>query len=132
MKPIWLNTDNSLTLKVLLTMFQGYVSTDETRIILGGYVRDWNRSGYSKLKHVIDRVLKPILVSICVVLFFLILYLVDHLIIYFWNIDILAKNESNLLFIISVFVVFFIVVLCVVTYYFLVEYSKKMLARIFN
>lgn len=54
LKPIWLNKDNSLTLKVLLTIFQD-VSTDETRIIVGGYVGDWNKSYYSKIKNLIDR-----------------------------------------------------------------------------
>jgi hypothetical protein len=55
LKPIWLNKDNSLTLKILLTNFQGEVSTDETRIIVGGYVRDWNKSGYNKLKKLLDQ-----------------------------------------------------------------------------
>ena len=55
LKPIWLNADNTLILKVLLTNFQGEVSADETRIIVGGYVRDWNKSTYSKYKVIIDK-----------------------------------------------------------------------------
>jgi len=64
LKPIWLNKDNSLTLKILLTNFQGEVSTDETRIIVGGYVRDWNKSGYNKLKKLIDQNLSFIIALI--------------------------------------------------------------------
>jgi hypothetical protein len=132
LKPIWLNTDNSLTLKVLLTMFQGYVSTDETRIILGGYVRDWNRSGYSKLKQVLDTVLKPVILCISIIMFFLIFYLLESITIYFWKVDILAKNAPPQLTIITLFIIVALIVICVAMYYFLLDYSKKLLSRIFN
>jgi hypothetical protein len=132
LKPMWLNTDNSLTLKVLLTLFQGYVSTDETRIILGGYVRDWNRSGYSKLKQGIDKVLKPIILSISIIMFFLIWYFLENIIIYFWNVDIFEKNAPPQITTISFFIVFALIAISVATYYLSLNYSKKMLARIFN
>lgn len=51
--PIWLNTDNSLTLKILVANFQGDISTDESRIIVGGFVRDWNDTSYRKINDLI-------------------------------------------------------------------------------
>lgn len=132
LKPIWLNTDNALTLKVLLTLFQGYVSTDETRIILGGYVRDWNRSGYSKLKKVIDFVLKPFIMCLSVIIFFLLFYLADSLSIFLWKVDIYAKNAPSQITILSFAIVFMILAICVVLYYLTLNFSKKMFSRIFN
>jgi hypothetical protein len=72
LKPIWLNEDHSLTMKVLLTKYQGEVITDESRIIVGGFVRDWEKSNYFKFKKVIDRFLEPVNVFLS---FFLALFL---------------------------------------------------------
>lgn len=132
LKPMWLNKDNSLTLKVLLTMFQGFVSTDETRIILGGYVRDWNRSGYSKLKNVIDIAKFPFIICLGVIIFFWLFYLVESLILFFWKVDIFAKNPSPQISILGLAIFVVLGTLCSVTCFLSLIYAKKMLLRIFD
>lgn len=64
LKPVWLNSDNSITLKVLVTKFGGEVTTDETRIIVGGFVSDWTKSRYNTIKRRIDDFLSPIAIII--------------------------------------------------------------------
>jgi len=56
---MWLNSDNSISLKVLVTKFDGVVTTDESRIIVGGFVSDWNKSRYNKGKNLIDWLISP-------------------------------------------------------------------------
>lgn len=129
LKPIWLNTDNSLIFKVLLTKFQGEVSTDESRIIVGGYVRNWNKSSYSKAKKMMDKYLKNFVLFITITIFFSLSYVLDVLIQYFWRFDILSqKNPEWMIF---AFIIT-LILSSIFIYYYLINILKKAISKIFE
>jgi hypothetical protein len=137
LEPIWLNTDNTLTLKVLLTDFYGVISTDETRIIVGGFVRDWDKTFNKKIKVALDYLLNDTnrsatFVVASVLISFPITLILIVIILNILNINV-GSNNNNLNTIISLAWVLGTIILTFVLYFFLFKkYVFEWLSHIYD
>ncbi len=102
--PTWLDVDNSFTLKILISNFQGDVSTDESRIILGGIVRNWNDTFYRKIKDFIDNHHEGLIFTIFSILSSILFILLIWLLSFFYQ---APKNQD----IVTSLIIFTIIVI---------------------
>ena len=124
--PIWLNRDNSFTLKVILTKYQGDVITDETRIIVGGYVRNWNKTIYSRVKKFLDIFLNTIIGILSITIVIIIFTLINNFVTTFSSISKNYYNYYSVVFILIVLVAWYL------TYSIMIKYARKWINKMFT
>ena len=130
LNPMWLNSDNSISLKVLVTKFDGVVTTDESRIIVGGFVSDWNKSRYNKGKKIIDWLISPFSLFISLLVSFDIIFIAEEISIFYYKFDFLAVALKNQIVSLTEIVSFFVIAFLI--YVVVKKYSLKWVYKTFD
>ncbi len=130
LKPMWLNSDNSITLKVLVTKFDGEVTTDESRIIVGGFVRDWGRSRYNKARNIINKIISPFIASLGILIAIDILAIANMYSSSYYKFDFVKEADKYSFIIIVIYVSFFAIL--IISYNVTMKYARKWISKTFD